>query len=83
MIVVEKFSQIVDTTDKDGKKRPNKFDLLEDQIVRQKVELTQSMSDFLYKIKITRDQVSDLEANVKRLSNKIDINVSYLLPLSN
>ena len=45
-------------------------------MIAQKVELKQMMSDFLHQINVTRSKVEDLEANVARLSAKVEINVS-------
>ena len=60
----------------DEPRKPNKFNVLEDQILRCRTELVEEISDFNHQIKSTRGLVDSLDKKIDCLSKKIDISVS-------
>ena len=75
MSIVEDCCQV--DTPKEFRKR-NKFNDLEDQILKNRIDLHKQMSDFNHKVSTTKDYVAELEKKIECLSKKIDINVSRL-----
>lgn len=76
MQVVEECCRIDDSG---TPRKRNKFSILEEKILKNKVELQEQMSDFTHQVNSTRGFVDNLEKNIECLSKKIDINVSKLL----
>ena len=77
--VVEDFCQIESF---DEPKKQNKFDILEDLILKYKSELKMEISDFNSQIKSTRYLVDNLEKEIVCQSKKIQLAVSIIFQYS-
>ena len=70
----------IESNEKSGK--PNKFTVMEHQMLLQKINLQEQISDFLNQIKVNRDKTEHLQSEVVNHAVQIEIVVSKFITVN-